>query len=399
MFRAKNKKRKEPKFKVASTFVLVILIFSFSFSTLQAQAPNLESVVIVEHKDASGKTLNITTGIIVRDGYVATNYHIVPGSDHLEISKYGSKETYSSPGYLAVKESKDLIILQVPDIKGPAAEYTDYWKGEEDADYYFFENAVNRAPVLRKGKYSRMKEIDAIDLVEVTSKETNEATNGPVFKDGKVVGIAVAGYLDDRYYMFMIPSKHLRSILNISMIIKSFESLDGSSFRERSHFHSLLMESLTAVLWIPFEKAVELAQQKNKKIMVDVFADWCGWCKLMQKNTYSKKKIIRYINENFYAVRLNAEGRDTIQFKGQRFIYKDGLRAHELAYSLLDGKMSYPATAFLDQDINLLTVVPGYVDPVRAEVILNYFNEGAYLDNKQSFEDFKRGFQANSPDR
>ncbi len=379
------------------TLFIIFCFGSFHYSVSQNAGP--ETVVIIEHRDELDKTLNISTGVIVRDGYVAANYHIVPGSHHLSISKFGSKESYSSPGYLSVNESKDLIVLQVPGITGRAAEYIDPSEGESDGEFRFYENPANRAPEMRSGKYSRIKEINGIDLFEIVSPNTNECTNGPVFLNGKVAGFAVAGYFDEKYFMFMIPSRHLKSILNISMIIKSFESLEGSKPMKKSLFHQLLMESLTAVLWIPFEKAVDLAKEKNKKIMVDVFADWCGWCKLMQKNTYAKKKIIRYINENFYAVRLNAEGRDTIQYKGQRFIYKEGLRSHELAYSLLDGNMSYPATAFLDQDINLLTVVPGYISPERAEVILAYFHEGAYLDNAKSFEEFEKGFQVRLPDR
>src|SRR6056297_2237383 len=80
------------------------------------------------------------------------------------------------------------------------------------------------------------------------------------------------------------------------------------------------------VQWYSFEKAVELNKKEPKKILVDVYTDWCGWCKKMKKNTFNHPEIAKYINENFYPVRFNAETDKTVRFMGKTFT-KTGTRS------------------------------------------------------------------------
>ena len=62
------------------------------------------------------------------------------------------------------------------------------------------------------------------------------------------------------------------------------------------------------------------AQKKEpKKIFMDVYTNWCGPCKLLDKNTFQNPDVSRYISEHFYAVKFNAEGNDVIKFKGYTF--------------------------------------------------------------------------------
>ena len=79
-------------------------------------------------------------------------------------------------------------------------------------------------------------------------------------------------------------------------------------------FQANLMESLEAVLWQSFADAERVVTKRKKMVLIDVSTKWTGWSNLMEKNTYTKKGIIRYLNENFYAVRLDAESNDTIVF-------------------------------------------------------------------------------------
>ena len=103
------------------------------------------------------------------------------------------------------------------------------------------------------------------------------------------------------------------------------------------------------IQWMTWDEAIQQNQVKEKIIFVDVYTNWCGWCKKMDATTFKNPKIVDYMNENYYAVKFNAEQRESITFNGQEFKFvPNGRRgSHELAAALLDGRMSYPSYAFI----------------------------------------------------
>lgn len=132
------------------------------------------------------------------------------------------------------------------------------------------------------------------------------------------------------------------------------------------------------VKWVTFSEAIELNKTKPKKILIDVYTDWCGYCKMMDKNTFGDTDVAKLINENFYAVKLNAESTDPVEFGGNTYTYDKKNRVHQLAVAILQGKMSYPSIAYMDESNQLLTVVPGYLKPNDLTPILKYFGENHY---------------------
>jgi thioredoxin-related protein len=136
------------------------------------------------------------------------------------------------------------------------------------------------------------------------------------------------------------------------------------------------------VKWYTFEEAVALNKKKPKKIFIDVYTDWCGWCKKMDKATFNHPKIAKYLNENYYPVKLNAEQKEDIEFDGHTFKWVEGGRRgiHELAYSLLQGKMSYPTVVFMDEQFRMLSPVPGYLEPPVFEKIITYYGDDNYKE-------------------
>jgi len=147
------------------------------------------------------------------------------------------------------------------------------------------------------------------------------------------------------------------------------------------------------IKWISLNQAITLNKKNPKKILIDVYANWCYYCKVMDNKTYDNDKIATYINDNFYAVKFNAEQKEDINFQGKTFHYvKSGSRGYnELAVYLLNGKLSYPHTLFLNENEQVLTGIAGYLKPKQFEPILAYFASNAYLKNNwQSFsKDFK----------
>ncbi|RRQ49085.1 DUF255 domain-containing protein [Maribacter algicola] len=138
------------------------------------------------------------------------------------------------------------------------------------------------------------------------------------------------------------------------------------------------------VKWLSWNEAAELAAtDKNpKKVFVDVYTDWCGWCKKMDKDTFQNPEVAAYMTENFYMIKLDGEGADPIEFKGKTYKFVPSGRKgyHELAAALMQGRLSYPTTIFLDEDFNVLSPVPGYQKPEPFLNIAKYFGENIYKE-------------------
>lgn len=146
--------------------------------------------------------------------------------------------------------------------------------------------------------------------------------------------------------------------------------------------------------WITIEEAEKMNSENPKKIMVDVYTDWCGWCKRMDRETFNHPVIAEVINKHFYAVKLNAEGQDEITFNGTtyKFIPQGSRGYHELAAGLLNGKMSYPSVAYLNEKLQLLGAIPGFMTPSSIEPLLNYIAEDKFTS--QSLVDYQKTFQS-----
>ncbi|GAB5539305.1 MAG: hypothetical protein Salg2KO_14080 [Salibacteraceae bacterium] len=140
--------------------------------------------------------------------------------------------------------------------------------------------------------------------------------------------------------------------------------------------------------WMSWTEAINKNAVEEKVIFVDVYTNWCGWCKKMDASTFKDPRIVDYMNEHYYAVKFNAETRDTIPFNGQNFVNENtGKRGpHQLGVALLDGRMSYPSYAFIGKPWDK-TVVPGYMGVKDFSCVLKYFVEGAPVG--KTYDEFK----------
>jgi len=87
------------------------------------------------------------------------------------------------------------------------------------------------------------------------------------------------------------------------------------------------------IKWMTWEDALSAQQSNPKKLVVDIYTDWCGWCKKMDKATFQKDHIARYVNGNYYAIKFDAETKRDIEYNGKTYKYiSNGRRGyHELA--------------------------------------------------------------------
>jgi thioredoxin-related protein len=146
-----------------------------------------------------------------------------------------------------------------------------------------------------------------------------------------------------------------------------------------------------AIKWYSWDEAIAASKKNPKKIFIDVYTDWCGWCKRMDQTTFQDAKVVEYLNKNFFAVKFNAEQKQTIEYKNHtlKFVASGGRGYHELAFALLDGRLGYPAFVYLDEKQDRITISPGYKDAGTILKELKFVAEGHY--KTKNFQDYAKG--------
>ena len=150
------------------------------------------------------------------------------------------------------------------------------------------------------------------------------------------------------------------------------------------------LESEASIEWLSWEQAIEKMADEPKKVFIDVYTDWCGWCKRMDASTFVDPAVVAVMNEHFYAVKLDAEQKENIVYDNHTFTYRSdyGRRGvHELAFALLDGKMSYPSFVYLDESASRISISPGYKDAQTMDVELRYIGKDYFKTT--TYEDFR----------
>lgn len=150
----------------------------------------------------------------------------------------------------------------------------------------------------------------------------------------------------------------------------------------------MMLSSLTTtaqeIQWMTWDQAIAKNNESPRKIMIDVYTDWCGWCKRMDKSTFVDTAVVNYVNKHFYAVKFNAEQKEEISFSGHQFKFMASETGrggtHELAYALLDGKMGYPTIVYLNEKYERIMISPGYKETPGLMKELRYAREEKYKD-------------------
>lgn len=134
----------------------------------------------------------------------------------------------------------------------------------------------------------------------------------------------------------------------------------------------------TAFSWKTFDEGIALAGQTNKKVLVDVYTDWCGWCKKMDSEVYTDKGVIDALNNAFVLVKLNAESDKSVRYNGKTLT--------EAQFAGAVGVTGYPSTLFFESSGKPITLLPGFVPAPKFLPILRYIGENHY--QTVSFEDY-----------
>ena len=117
--------------------------------------------------------------------------------------------------------------------------------------------------------------------------------------------------------------------------------------------------------WMTIDEAA--TKRNGKPFLIDVYTEWCGWCKVMDKKTFSDPEVQEYLRENYNIVKFDAEQKAPIEWKGKTFEFQPGGRkgVNTLARHLLGSRMGYPTIVYLDKDLNKVKSSPGFKDPEK----------------------------------
>ncbi len=130
------------------------------------------------------------------------------------------------------------------------------------------------------------------------------------------------------------------------------------------------------IQWMTLEQAFAATQKEPRKIMVDIYTGWCGWCKVMDQRTFTNEKVADFVSEKFYAVKLDAEIKDTITIGTQKYIWQNGY--NQAGVALLQGKMSFPTIVYLDEKFNMIQPVPGFQEAPQFHQVITFFGDNHY---------------------
>jgi thioredoxin-related protein len=107
------------------------------------------------------------------------------------------------------------------------------------------------------------------------------------------------------------------------------------------------------ITWMKFEEAIAANAKDPKMILVDVYTDWCGWCKKMDKETFTDPKVVDHLKQNFYAVKLNAENTNRkFDFMGKTYTEAEMATAMRVR--------SYPNFVVIEPKLQNIAQLPGY---------------------------------------
>lgn len=145
---------------------------------------------------------------------------------------------------------------------------------------------------------------------------------------------------------------------------------------EKSKSEEESTEKPTEIVWRSYEDGLKFAQDRDKQVFIEFSTAWCGYCKKMDRETFTDKRVINYINENLVAVRVDADSRREFEI--------DGFKTTERNISKeVYGVRGYPTFWFLESDGSKIGSQSGYQPATGFLTLLEYVIDRKYDETRK----------------
>lgn len=158
--------------------------------------------------------------------------------------------------------------------------------------------------------------------------------------------------------------------------------------------------AFSQVKWMTIEEALTAQRTSPKKILIDFYADWCGPCKIMDKNTYNHPVISEILNRDYYPVKFNAEQKEDVEIYGRKFsnpntVQRKGRNSlHEFTQFM--NVAAVPSVVFLDEKGGPITILQGELSAKEMEPYLSMFYTDDYkkIKSREEWENYQKKFKS-----
>ena len=141
------------------------------------------------------------------------------------------------------------------------------------------------------------------------------------------------------------------------------------------------------IKWNTIEQASE-AKIGTKLYFIDFYTSWCGYCKKMDKETFTNPTVAKIMNKYYYPVKFDAESSKTFTWFGKSYGPGQGRRnnTHEFAR----GVRGYPTFGIYRADGTPVQAIPGFI-PAKDFIIIHWYFASGDCD-KYPFDSYQRIF-------
>ena len=172
------------------------------------------STVLLVMEDSNGQPLSLGSGFFVRNGEVASNFHVVEGAARGYAKIIGQKTKYDIEGITAVDPERDLVVLKISGARAGVVTLGNSEFVQVGETVYAVGNPQGLEGTFSQGIVSSIREVGADKLLQITAPISPGSSGGPVLNGkGEVIGVSVATFKGGQNLNFAIPSNYLKTLL------------------------------------------------------------------------------------------------------------------------------------------------------------------------------------------